>query len=126
MLPKLSLLQARLLPLLRHRGQALLARLIALWSRLRLLAGLPALALLLPLLSTACAGSAPPPPIVSLRQTHVPSELLTCSAAPAVPAVGVDDATLWRWIVADHVAGQDCRNQLARVAEYLRQVTVQP
>lgn len=71
----------------------------------------------------ALAGCAAPvqPQVVTRTvyvQPHVPPDLLTCMAAPAVPAPS-SQAVVARFIVADRAAGHDCRVRLGAVRSLL-------
>ena len=65
--------------------------------------------LLLPfaLLSTGCAMVKPPP---------IPSELLTCTPAPAVPETD-SQAVVGQYVVDLWAAGDDCRTKLAAIKQ---------
>jgi hypothetical protein len=71
------------------------------------------IALLWPLLSTACAEG---PPV--LLDRTVPASLLTCQPQPDPPA-GPDDTALALWLVDLAAAGEDCRARLGSVKELL-------
>ncbi len=67
---------------------------------------------------TACAAPPPPaPPVVRVERLAVPAGLLTCAGHPEPPVPPVRDADVARYIQALAMAGDDCRDRLARVAE---------
>lgn len=68
---------------------------------------------------TGCASPPATVPEVRIVRERVPAALLICQPAPAVPDSVADDRDLARYIIALATAGDDCRDQLARVAAHL-------
>ena len=85
--------------------------------------------LCLPLLCAGCAGSAPPPQVVTQFKTVVltpPPSMLDCPEPPSPP----DDAALGKWTQRDvataltgtYSAAVQCRGQLGQVRDWTAQV----
>jgi hypothetical protein len=69
------------------------------------------------------AACSTPPVIQTVTETKVvtpdiPASLLSCMGEPAVPAMTLQSQVA-DWLVADEIAGQDCRLHLAAVKQAL-------